>query len=381
MPPFPVYKQLDSMDCGPTCLKMIAKYYGKSYSLQFLRSRSYITKSGVSMMGISDAAESIGFRTRGYRLTWEQLRDEVPLPCIVHWRQRHFVVVYAIKKPRKLSRLFGSGKSDNTGNNGKDSNDDKTRVYVADPANGLLQYSKKEFLKCWLSTTKGGEREGTALLLEPTPDFYRQEDEQKGKLKFMYLLGYLRPYRKYITQLFLGMLTGSVISLIFPFITQSIVDYGISNSDIAFVAMMLVAQMTLVFGQTANEFIRSWLMLHVTTRISISLISDFLLKLMKLPIAFFDVKLIGDIMQRISDHNRIQSFLTGSLINIIFAVITLVVYTVVMATYHVGILGIFFIGSILYIGWVVLFLKRRRELDYKRFQQASVNQSNIVQLV
>jgi ATP-binding cassette, subfamily B, bacterial len=177
------------------------------------------------------------------------------------------------------------------------------------------------------------------------------------------------------------MLTGSAISLIFPFITQSIVDYGITNSDIAFVAMMLVAQMTLVFGQTANEFIRAWLMLHVTTRISISLISDFLLKLMKLPIAFFDVKLIGDIMQRIGDHNRIQSFLTGSLINIIFAVITLVVYTVVMATYHVGILGIFFLGSILYIGWVVLFLKRRRELDYKRFQQASANQSNIVQLV
>jgi ATP-binding cassette, subfamily B, bacterial len=197
----------------------------------------------------------------------------------------------------------------------------------------------------------------------------------------MYLLGYLRPYRKFIAQLFLGMLTGSAISLIFPFITQSIVDYGITNSDIAFVAMMLVAQMTLVFGQTANEFIRAWLMLHVTTRISISLISDFLLKLMKLPIAFFDVKLIGDIMQRIGDHNRIQSFLTGSLINIIFAVITLVVYTVVMATYHVGILGIFFLGSILYIGWVVLFLKRRRELDYKRFQQASANQSNIVQLV
>ena len=183
MPPFLVYKQLDSMDCGPTCLRMIGKYYGKSYSLQFLRSRSYITKSGVSMLGISDAAESIGFRTRGYRLTWEQLRDEVPLPCIVHWRQRHFVVVYAIKKPRKLSWLFGAGKSKNSGKNENDSSEDTTRVYVADPANGLLQYSKKEFLKCWLSTTKGGEREGTALLLEPTPDFYRQEDEQKGKLK------------------------------------------------------------------------------------------------------------------------------------------------------------------------------------------------------
>jgi ATP-binding cassette, subfamily B, bacterial len=381
MPPFPVYKQLDSMDCGPTCLRMVARYYGKSYSLQFLRSRSYITKSGVSMLGISDAAESIGFRTRGYRLTWEQLRDEVPFPCIVHWRQRHFVVVYAIKKHRKFSLWPGTGKPQKPGITKSNSTDENITIHVGDPASGLIKYSKEEFLKCWLSTTKGGEREGTALLLEPTPDFYRQEDEQKGKLKFIYLLGYLQPYRRYIAQLFLGMLTGSAISLIFPFITQSIVDYGITNSDISFVAMMLVAQMTLVFGQTANEFIRAWLMLHVTTRISISLISDFLLKLMKLPIAFFDVKLIGDIMQRIGDHNRIQSFLTGSLINIIFAVITLVVYTVVMATYHVGILGIFFLGSILYIGWVVLFLKRRRELDYKRFQQASANQSNIVQLV
>ncbi len=355
---FPHYKQLDSMDCGPTCLRMVAKFYGKSYSLQFLRSRSFITREGVSMLGISDAAESIGFRTKGYRLTWEQLRDEVPFPCIVHWNQRHFVVVYGIKK-----------------RNGKE------LVYVADPAQGLLTYTKKEFLKCWVSTKKEGEKEGTALLLETTPAFYEQDDEQKGKLRFMYLLGYLRPYRKYIIQLMLGMLTGSVISMIFPFLTQSIVDYGINNSDLAFIVMVLVAQMILTLGQTANGFIRNWLMLHVTTRISISLISDFLIKLMKLPISFFDIKLIGDVMQRIGDHNRIQSFLTGSLINIIFAIVTLVVYTVIMAGYHMGILLIFFAGSALYIGWVLLFLKRRRELDYKRFQQSSANQSNVVQLV
>lgn len=357
------------MDCGPTCLRMVAKYYGKSFSLQYLRSRAFITNSGVSMLGISDAAESIGFRTKGYRLTWEQLRDEVPFPCIVHWNQRHFVVVYSIKK--KNSRITSINK-------GQES---ETVVCVADPANGMLTYTKEEFLKCWFSTNKVGVKEGTALLLETTPDFYNQEDEEKGKLKFMYLLGYLRPYRKYILQLMLGMLTGSIISLMFPFLTQSIVDYGISNSDLAFVVMVLVAQMVLTFGQTANGFIRSWLMLHVTTRISISLISDFLIKLMKLPISFFDVKLIGDVMQRIGDHNRIQSFLTGSLINIIFAIITLFIYTGIMATYHMGILGIFFAGSALYIGWVLLFLKRRRDLDYKHFQQASANQSNMVQLV
>ena len=368
------YKQLDHMDCGPTCIRMIAKHYGKTYSLQHLRSRSYVTHEGVSMRGISDAAESIGFRTKGYRLTWEQLRDEVPFPCVLHWNQRHFVVVYDIKKSI-LSKWNGSGRNINS------SVKEKATICIADPAIGLLTYDKEEFLKCWISTKKEGQKEGTALLLEPTPDFYNQEDEQKGKLKFFYLLGYLRPYRKFILQMGLGMLTGSLISMIFPFLTQSIVDYGIGNSDLAFVGMILVAQMLLTLGQTANGMIRSWIMLHVTTRVSISLISDFLIKLMKLPMSFFDAKMIGDIMQRIGDHSRIQSFLTQSLIDIIFAVITLVIYTVIMATYHFGILSIFFLGSIFYITWVLLFMKRRRELDYKRFQQAAVNSSNVVQLI
>ncbi len=354
------------MDCGPTCLRMVAKYYGKNYSLQYLRSTSYITREGVSLLGISEAAENIGFRTKGYRLTWEELRDEVPLPCIVHWKQRHFVIVYSIKKSQSILK-----------NRGKD----EAVVYVSDPAKGLLTYSKEEFINCWLSTKTEGKKEGAALLLEPTPDFYKHEDEEKGKLRFLYLLEYLRPYKKYIIQLGLGMLTGSLISMIFPFLTQSVVDYGINNSDLAFIVMVLVAQMVLTFGQTANGLIRSWIMLHITTRISISLITDFLIKLMKLPIAFFDIKMIGDIMQRIQDHNRIQSFLTKSLIDIVFAVITLVIYTLIMASYHLGILGVFFIGSVLYIGWVLLFLKRRREIDYKRFQQSSANQSNIVQLV
>ncbi len=365
MKKFPHYKQLDSMDCGPTCLRMVAKYFGKNYSLQYLRSRSYITREGVSMLGISEAAENIGFRTKGYRLTWEELRDEVPLPCIVHWKQRHFVVVYAIKKNR--SHYFSSEKKSQK----------EVTIYIADPARGLLSYKKDEFLNCWLTT----KTEGTVLLLEPTPDFYKHEDEEKEKLKFVYLLHYLRPYRKYIVQLGLGMLTGSIISLIFPFLTQAVVDYGIGNSDLTFIVMVLVAQMVLTFGQTANGLIRSWIMLHITTRISISLITDFLIKLMKLPIAFFDIKMVGDIMQRIQDHSRIQSFLTQSLIDIVFAVITLAIYIFVMATYHIGILGIFILGSFIYIGWVLLFLKRRREIDYKRFQQASANSNSIVQLV
>ncbi len=372
MPNFPYYKQLDAMDCGPTCLRIIAKYYGKNYSLHFLRNHSYITREGVSMMGISEAAESIGFRTKGYRLTWEELSSDVPLPCIVHWKQRHFVVVYAIKS----KRLSFSLRSKNGVND-----DSKTVVQISDPAKGLLTYTKEEFLKCWLSMKNNNEKEGAVLLLEPTPDFYTHEDEGKDKLKFVYLLGYMKPYRKYIIQLGLGILTGSIISMIFPFLTQSVVDYGIGNNNLTFIVMVLVAQMILTFGQTANGLIRSWIMLHVTTRISISLITDFLIKLMKLPIAFFDTKLIGDIMQRIQDHNRVQSFLTKSLIDIVFAIVTLVIYTFIMALYNVGILGIFFIGSVMYISWVLLFLKKRREIDYKRFQQSSANKSSVIQLV
>jgi ATP-binding cassette subfamily B protein len=407
---FHCFKQLEAMDCGPSCLRMIAKYYGKTYSSQALRSKSFITKAGVSMLGISDAAESIGFRTRGYRLTWEQLRDEVPLPCIVHWNQRHFVVVYEIKKKRRLfragskeqgakgseHRARGTGEEEAQGSkpseqsdlhdlhdlqDKQDLHDSNYVVHVADPASGLLNYTEAEFLKCWYSTKSDGVQEGTALLLEPTPDFYRQEGEEKGKLKFLYLLGYIRPYTRYILQIMLGMLTASMISLIFPFLTQSLVDTGIGNSNMAFVIMVLVAQMILTLSQTANTLLRNWINLHVTNRVSISLISDFLIKLMKLPISFFDVKLIGDIMQRIGDHNRIRSFLTDSLISIIFAIVTLVMYTIIMATYNPGILGIFLLGSFLYISWVILFLKRRRELDYKRFQQSAANQSNIVQLV
>jgi ATP-binding cassette, subfamily B, bacterial len=369
MSKFPIFSQLDSVDCGPTCLRMIAKYYGKSYSLQYLRTRSYITREGVSMLGISDAAESIGFRTKGYHLTWDELSHEVPLPCIVHWKQRHFVVVYAIRNKNPFFSLSPR----------KEGNDN---VYVADPALGLITYSKEEFLECWISNKTEGKEDGAVLLLEPTPDFYRNEDDdEKSKWRFRYLLKYLRPYRKYIFQLGLGVLTGSIISLIFPFLTQSVVDYGINNRDLAFVFLVLISQMVLTFGQTANGLIRSWIMLHVTTRISISLITDFLIKLMKLPISFFDKKMVGDIMQRIQDHNRIQSFLTKSLIDIIYAILTLTIYTFIMATYNIGILVIFILGSILYIGWVLLFLKKRRKIDYKRFQQSSANSNNIVQLV
>jgi len=343
---------------------MIAKYYGRSYSLQEVRNLAYSTREGVSMLGLSDAAEDMGFRSRGVRVTWEQLRDEVPLPCIIHWNQNHFVVVTGISGKSRFS-LFSKSKEKGA------------FVKITDPAHGHLEYTKSEFLKCW----SANGNEGMALLLEPASEFYNEASEDQNIKRYSYLLNYLRPYRKFIIQLLLGMLTGSFVSMIFPFLTQSIVDYGIGNSDLNFIGMVLVAQLVLTFGQTANEMIRNWIMLHVTTRVSISLISDFLIKLMRLPISFFDSKMIGDIMQRMGDHSRIQTFLTSSLVNILFATITLLIYTVIMATYHPGILVVFVIGSLLYIGWVLLFLKKRRTLDYKRFQQASANQSNIVQLI
>ena len=373
---FPFFKQLDTMDCGPSCLRMIAKYFGKDYSLQDLRLKSYISRAGVSMLGISDAAENIGFRTRGYKLSWAQLRDEVPLPCIIHWNQRHFVVVYSIKK--KNSRLFTLLRRVLSNNK---STENEVTIHVADPALGLLKYSQSEFLKNWYSTKNEGVQEGTVLLLEPTPNFYNLKDGLKRKLKFTFLINYIRPYNKYIFQLILSMFIASIISLIFPFLTKSLVDVGIGNKNISFVIALLVAQLILSLSQTFNGLLRSWINLHITTRISISLISDFLIKLMKLPISFFDTKLIGDIMQRIGDHTRIQSFLTDALLNIVFAIITLVMYTIIMATYNTGILAVFLFGSSLYIGWVILFLKRRRDLDYRRFQQNASNQNNIVQLV
>ncbi|MCP5102019.1 MAG: peptidase domain-containing ABC transporter, partial [bacterium] len=330
------------------------KYYGKSYTQQTLRERSYITREGVSMLGTSDAAESIGMRTMGVRISFDKLAEEATLPCIAHWKQNHFIVVYKIKKEM---------------------------VYVSDPAHGLVKYTKDEFMSGWASTKKDGVDQGLCLLMEPTPDFYKADDEGLNKSSFRFLFNYLRPFKKFIAQLFLGMLLGSMLQLIFPFLTQSIVDFGINHQDINFITLILVAQLTLFISRTSVEFIRSWILLHISTRINISLISDFLIKLMKLPIGYFDTKMIGDIMQRIGDHRRIESFLTTSTLNILFSMINLVIFGVVLSIYDMRIFVIFIVGSALYFLWIYLFMKKRRELDFKRFAQLSDNQSNLFQLI
>ncbi|WP_299885405.1 peptidase domain-containing ABC transporter [uncultured Lacinutrix sp.] len=352
---FPFFRQLDQMDCGPTCLRMIAKHYGKSYTVDFLRRKANITREGVSLEGIAEAAEAIGLHTLAVAIDFKTLKEEVPFPFIAHWRQRHFVVVYKVKK--------------NT-------------VYVADPAHGLVKYSKEDFIKGWIGKNADPETaEGFLLLLEPTPEFEQTEPSDKKEYGFKFLFWYFKPYKKHIIQLVLGLLVGSILQLIFPFLTQAVVDYGINYQNLNFVYLILIAQLTLFISQTSVELIRGWILLHMTSRINISLISDFLLKLMRLPISFFDSKNTGDIMQRIYDHNRIQSFLSSTTLNTLFSAFNLVVFGVVLAYYNLTIFTIFFIGSFLYIGWTLLFLKKRAELDYKRFDQSSDNQSSLFQLI
>ena len=356
---FPYYQQLDSMDCGPSCLRMIAKYYGRSYSLQNLREKCYITRQGVSMLGISDAAEELGFRSQGVRISLEQLVEDVPLPCILHWNQNHFVVLYAIKKKKK-----------------------ETVFHISDPGNGKYPIDKKGLEKCWISTRDGGKESGTALLLTPTPDFYEQIDEtaqQKKNLSFY--LKYLFPYRPQLLQLVVGMLLGSVFSLIFPFLTQAVVDQGIGNNNLNFITLILIAQLVLSLTQLGVGFIQSWISLHMNTRISITLISDFLAKLMRLPIRFFDAKNIGDIMQRIGDHGRIQSFMTGTALSTLFSFFNFFIFAFIMAYYNLTILGVFLFGNTLYVLWILSFMRYRRKLDNARFTQSSANQSNMVQLI
>lgn len=352
---FPHYIQHDAMDCGPTCLRMVAAFHGKRYSLEGLREKSFITREGVSMLGISEAAEKIGFRSICVQVGFEKLK-EAPLPCIIHWNQQHFVVVY------KLT--------------------DK-HVWVADPGAGKLKYTREEFCNCWLSSRKNEEDTGVALLLEPTPEFYTIEDEadKVNRKGFSFLYSYLRPYRGLVGQLLLGLLLGSMIQLMLPFLTQSVVDFGINNQNLGFIYLVLIAQLMLSFSSSAVEFIRGWILLHLGTRINIALISDFLIKLMKMPINYFDSKMTGDILQRINDHKRIQDFLTGSSLSVIFSVFNIIIFGIVLLVYSGMIFLIFMGGSALYVAYVWLFMKKRAELDHKRFAQQSANQSTVVQLV
>jgi len=345
------YIQPDQMDCGPTCLRMVAKHYGRNYKTQTLRQLCEINKEGVSLLGISDAAEKIGFRSLGAKLNTVQLK-EAELPCILHWRQNHFVVLYKIKK---------------------------AKFFLADPANGLVVLTEQDFNRNWITDTEANE--GIALLLSPTPAFYEQDNEKGTEVSWGFLLRYLTRYKQLVLQLLFGLGIGSLLQLITPFLTQSVVDIGINTRNLNFVYIILIAQAMLIIGRVSVDFIRSWILLHISVRVNVSILTDFLIKLMKLPMGFFDTKMTGDIMQRMDDQKRIESFLTGSTLSTLFSMFNLLVFSVVLAYYNSTIFFVFLISSALYTIWIVVFLKSRRSLDYKRFDISSKNQSSIVQLV
>jgi ATP-binding cassette subfamily B protein len=314
-------------------------------------------KSGVNLFGISKAAEAKGLRTLGARLTFDELCKGT-LPAIVHWNQNHFVVLYHI--------AFKRG---------------KRVMYIADPGTGKVKLTEQEFMKSWFSTVSEGEGRGIALFLEPTPKFYEEDGDKINPRGFRFLFSYLKPHRKLIIQLIAGLLTGSIIQLIFPFLTQSIVDIGIGTRDINFIWLILMAQLMLTLSAATVDFIRGWILLHLGTKINISLISDFLSKLMRLPIGFFDTRMTGDLLQRIGDHKRIQNFLTGSSLTVLFSLFNIIIFGAVLLYYSLTIFSVFMLASALYAGWVLLFMKRRRELDNRTFTQNAANQSSIIQLI
>jgi len=351
---FPFVKQPDAMDCGPACLKMVAGFYKKNFSLESLRKRCYITREGVSFLGLSEAADSLGFRTLGVKIPFELLTENVPLPCIVHWRQKHFIVVYKIKNDK---------------------------IWAADPGIGLVKFSREEFISGWASTLNDGKPAGLVLIIEPTPALFNKETEHENSDGFRFLFKYFRLYRKYFIQLVLGLLLGSCIQLIIPFLTQSIIDIGLNNNDLGFIYLILFAQLALVIGRMSVEFIRGWLLLHIGSRVNVAVISGFLQKLMSLPVSFFDTKLTGDILQRIEDNNRIEEFLTSASLTILFSFFNLIIFGIVLAIFNIKILLLFIAGSVLYVVWVSLFMKSRARLDHQRFKQMSLSGNKLINIV
>lgn len=352
---YPFYKQLDSMSCGPACLKMISKFYGKSLSLESLVNGSYTSVIGSSLLSLSDMAESIGFRTKGGQITFEKLCSYKGLPCIVQWNLNHFVVVYRV---------------------------DNECIIVGDPAIGIIEYKKDDFVKYWQYRKNNGVDVGVVLLLEPRPEFYDKKDTFKiNNVEFSKLLSYLKPHRKSL--LFFGttILIGALINLIFPVLVQSVVDVGIDNKSIKFVLIILIAQIALTIGSFMNQAVSNWIMLNISSRLSISLIDDFLYKLMRLPISFFDRRNTGDLLQRIGDFERIENFLTTSLITIVMAIISFIPYSFILFGYGKLLLLTFVCGAVLYVTWILFFLKKRRKLDYLQFQEMSRNQNNVIELI
>ncbi|MFT4093855.1 MAG: peptidase domain-containing ABC transporter [Niabella sp.] len=363
---FAFYRQLNAMDCGPTCLRMVSRHYGKHFNADTLRQMAGFNKAGVSLLGISDTAEKIGFRTRGVKISLEQLK-EAPLPAILHWDQNHFVVLYGFTKG---SRLPLSGRRGGLG------------VRLADPGKGIINYTIAEFKKHWVSFQSDETGEvGVALLLEPTPAFYELDSQKENKLSWNLVLQYLRSAKWQLMQVFAALLIASLLSLVFPFLTQSIVDTGINTQNLQYVVMVLIAQVMLTFSQTMVSFIRSRLLLRVSNILNIQILSDFWIKLTRLPVSYFDIHHTGDTLQRIGDHKTIQGFLTGTALSTLFSFFNFIVYAIVLIIYNVQLFFVFCGGSIIYFIWVQLFLRIRRKLNYQTFHLSAKENNTTLQLI
>lgn len=348
---FPFYRQPDTMDCGPTCLRMVLRYYGKNYSLQELRERCDTNRTGSSLLHIKTGAEKLGFHSEGFRLSFAALQKQ-KLPCIAYWKQQHYVVVYKITN---------------------------AHVYVSDPSHDRVRYTYEEFLAGWGDS----RQEGIVLTFQPAENFRKIKPLQSASRKagLRYLFNYVLRFRKLFLQLLIGMMLGSLLLLLFPFITQSIVDNGIKNNDLGFIYLALLAQLLLFAGRMSTDVLRSWIMLHISSRVNMLIAGEFFIKLMKLPVSFFDRKMGGDILQRIEDTSRVEYFLTSWSLNMLFSFFSLVTFSTILAIYSFKIFLVFLGGSILYIGWVLIFMKKRADIDYKRFQQVSGNQSKVFEIV
>lgn len=351
---FPITFQHDSMQCGIACLQMICKHFGREYSLNFLSKLCFATNEGVSLLGIDDAANKLGLKTLCVKASMDEL-DKISLPAILHWNQKHFVVLYKIKKGRKY--------------------------YIADPGKGLTTHTNKEMQEHWLSTNS----KGVAMMLEPTPHFYDTKNAsgvgEKEIHSFRFLYGYVRRYYKYFGMIAVGLALGSIIQLVLPFLTQAIVDKGIKHQDLNIILLILFGQLMLTISRTFIDFLRRWILLRISMKINISLINDFFIKLLKLPMSFFDTKLLGDLMQRMNDHGRVNNFLTHNVLNIVFSLLTLIVFSVVLVIYDKFVFLVFLIGSMLYGGWIALFLKRRKVIDYELFEQQAINNNRTYEFI
>lgn len=348
---FPHEYQLDSKDCGPACIKIVAKYFGGFYSLQYLRDKCGITREGITLYDLSTACEQIGLKTFPVKIDWEQIR-RVTLPCIIQWENNHFIVVYKINK---------------------------SNVWVSDPAKGLLTYTKEEFIRGWLINRE----KWAVLLIEKSIDFKKKNDNdvQDRKKTFHSFLNYFKPYKSSFLAVFIVMLIVTILQAILPFISKSVIDVGIQTNDVSFINLVLIGNIIIIISILLSNLVRDWILLHVTSRVNISLISDYLIKLMKLPIQFFENKIAGDILQRANDHDRIRSFLMNNSLNFIFSIITFLVFGIILFIYNPVLFLIYLIGSAFFLTWVLVFMSFRKKLDWQYFDLNSQNQSYWVETI